>query len=187
MTNPILECVTKEEKTCHTTYITKYDPVKEKLCEENYEKKCNIVTVDVNVNETVTRCMRPLQRICNEGKSKTVHRIQRDTLSSHLKSITDLLDETLENPRRTSSGSARSLLQKEMEKLGTDQECKIYFETICTSKKDADIFDKGCERIPVRLCAEGCKIKEGDQNCKTMVNLAARKVPEEKCKIVKEK
>merc|ERR1719483_944124 len=185
VTNPVLECVTKDEKICHTSYVTQYAPMKEQACEENYEKKCNIVTVDVNVNETVTRCMKPLQRVCNDGPSETVHRIKRDTLSTHLKSITDLLDETLENPRRISAGSARSLIQRQLQVKHSDQECRIYFETICTNKDDVDIFDKNCERIPVRLCAEGCIIKEGKLTCKTTVNKAtSRRVPEEKCEIV---
>merc|ERR1712106_1209510 len=185
VTNPVLECVTKEEKICHTSYVTQYAPMREQACEENYEKKCNIVTVDVNVNETVTRCMKPLQRVCNDGPTKSVHRIKRDTLSTHLKPITDLLDQTLENPRRISAGSARSLIQKQLDNNDlSEQECKIYFETICTNKAHADIFDKGCERIPVRLCAEGCIIREGEQTCRTVVNVASRRVPEEQCEIV---
>jgi len=177
--------VTKEEKICHTTYVTEYEPIQEQICEENYEKKCSIVTVDVDVDETVKTCMKPLQRVCNDGPTETVHRIKRDTLSTHLKSITDLLDETLENPRRISAGSARSLIQRQLQVNHSDQECRIYFETICTNKDNVDIFDKDCERIPVRLCAEGCIIKEGEVTCKTMVNKAtSRRVPEEKCEIV---
>ena len=47
-----------------------------------------------------------------------------------------------------------------------DDGCKVYYETICSSKAaSGDIIDDDCERIPVRLCAQGCNIQEGEMSC----------------------
>ena len=58
-------------------------------------------------------------------------------------------------------------VNKKVEEEGEeeDQGCKIYYETICTGEEGGDLFDSSCERIPVRLCAEGCEIEEGDAEC----------------------
>ena len=163
MTNPILECITRKEKICHTSYITKFSSRREQVCEENFEKKCHIVIAEVVANETVTSCMRPLQRVCDDGEEQIVERIRRDT-SSHLKTIADILDETLENPRSMMAG--RRI--EDFQPTNADSECKVYFETICTNPNDytAISTDNGCERVPVRLCAEGCRIQEGPMTCK---------------------
>ena len=53
---------------CHTSYVTEYSPVKETLCEDIYEKKCHIETTEITINETVTVCKKPLERVCtNQG------------------------------------------------------------------------------------------------------------------------
>ena len=57
-------------------------------------------------------------------------------------------------------------------------ECKIYHETICTGQPGAP-----CERIPVRLCAAGCEIQEGETQCQTDITPATKRVPKEQCGI----
>merc|ERR1712106_164234 len=187
VTNPILECITRIEKVCHTSYVTQFSSRREQVCEENFEKKCNIVIAEVASNDTVKSCMRPLQRICDDGEQEIVERIRRDT-SSHLKTIADILDETLENPRSMMAG--RSI--EDFQTSNADSECKVYFETICTNPKQAETntdipYDNGCERVPVRLCAEGCRIQEGPMTCKDIVLSLVKEVPREECEIVPQK
>ena len=40
--DPILECTHKNVEKCHYTYVTEFTPVQEEVCEENFEKKCQI-------------------------------------------------------------------------------------------------------------------------------------------------
>ena len=106
VSEPVLECVTREETVCHTSYVTQYANIKvrishnllnllispstkmlwnlviknsnkytvlsqENLCEDVFEKKCRIELSEVSVNETVTTCRKPLQRVC-KGKLGTL-------------------------------------------------------------------------------------------------------------------
>ena len=57
-------------------------------------------------------------------------------------------------------------------------ECKIYHETICTGEAGAH-----CERIPVRLCADGCEIQEGETHCDSHISPTTKRVPKEQCGI----
>ena len=43
MSSPVLECVTREERVCHTSYLTQYNTVQQHDCQKKYEKKCDIV------------------------------------------------------------------------------------------------------------------------------------------------
>ena len=94
---------------------------------------------------------------------------RRDTLSLHLKSLASIISETLEEKQRNPAATTRSLeditVNKKLEEEEEDKGCKIYYETICTGDKGLDLFDSRCERIPVRLCAEGCQIQEGETEC----------------------
>ena len=38
--------------------------------------------------------------------------------------------------------------------------------------------------MPVRLCAEGCVIREGPVDCSSKLRVAVRRVPEEDCRLV---
>jgi hypothetical protein len=64
--DPILECFHRQVKQCHLTYITQYQPNQEEVCEENFEKTCQITFRKQAYNETVRKCYRPLERFCGE-------------------------------------------------------------------------------------------------------------------------
>ena len=40
--DPVLECTHKQVEKCHYTYVTEFLPNQEEVCEENFEKKCQI-------------------------------------------------------------------------------------------------------------------------------------------------
>ena len=85
---------------------------------------------------------------------------KRDTLQQHIKKLATAL--TTKSSSRDPEASVRSLLDDEVtnDDDSEDDECKIYYETICSTDDPV-----GCERVPVRLCAEGCTIQEGDMEC----------------------
>jgi len=72
----ILECTHKDTEQCHYTYVTKFRPSQEEVCEETFEKKCGITFKQQAFNETVRKCYKPVEKKCNgqgEDVCKTVY------------------------------------------------------------------------------------------------------------------
>jgi len=63
--DPILECTHKNVEKCHYTYITYFKAAQEEKCEENFEKKCQIVFKQEAIPETIRKCYKPLEKVCN--------------------------------------------------------------------------------------------------------------------------
>merc|ERR1712038_1001172 len=63
--DPILECTHKNVEKCHYTYVTQFKPAQEEVCEENFEKKCQITFKQQATTETVKKCYKPLKKVCN--------------------------------------------------------------------------------------------------------------------------
>merc|ERR1712066_1142080 len=62
---PILECTHKNTEQCHYTYVTKFAPSQEEVCEETFEKSCSITFKQQAFNETVRKCYTPIEKVCN--------------------------------------------------------------------------------------------------------------------------
>ena len=63
--DPILECTHKNVEKCHYTYVTQFEPAQEEVCEENFEKTCQVTFKQQAFNETVKKCYKPLEKVCN--------------------------------------------------------------------------------------------------------------------------
>ena len=63
--DPILECTHKNVEKCHYTYVTQFEAAQEEVCEENFEKTCQITFKQQAFNETVKKCYKPLEKVCN--------------------------------------------------------------------------------------------------------------------------
>lgn len=63
--DPILECTHKNVEKCHYTYKTQFKPSQEEVCEENFEKTCQITFKQEATRETVKKCYKPLVKVCN--------------------------------------------------------------------------------------------------------------------------
>lgn len=63
--DPILECTHKNVEKCHYTYVTQFSPTQEEVCEENFEKTCQVTFKQQATEETVKKCYRPLEKVCN--------------------------------------------------------------------------------------------------------------------------
>ena len=63
--DPILECTHKNVEKCHYTYVTQFSPAQEEVCEENFEKTCQITFKQQAFNETVKKCYKPIEKVCN--------------------------------------------------------------------------------------------------------------------------
>jgi len=62
--DPILECTHKNREQCHYTYVTQFTPSQEEVCEENFEKDCQLTFKQQAYNETVRKCYRPIEKVC---------------------------------------------------------------------------------------------------------------------------
>ena len=62
---PIMKCSHKMQQKCHKTHVTYFTPSQEKVCEEYFEKKCKIVFIKKKVGDSIRKCIRPLQKICD--------------------------------------------------------------------------------------------------------------------------
>lgn len=74
--DPILSCKHKNLQKCHYTYVTYFKPAQQEVCEENFEKKCQITFKQEAARETIQKCYRPQQKICNgqgEEQCRTVY------------------------------------------------------------------------------------------------------------------
>ena len=63
--DPILECTHKNIEKCHYTYVTQFEPAQEEVCEENFEKTCQVTFKQQANNETVQKCYKPLEKVCD--------------------------------------------------------------------------------------------------------------------------
>lgn len=63
--DPILECTHKNVEKCHYTYLTQFSPTQEEVCEENFEKTCQITFKQQAMDEKVRKCYRPLEKVCD--------------------------------------------------------------------------------------------------------------------------
>ena len=56
---------------CHYTFVTDFKPAQEEVCEENFEKTCQITFKKQALEEQVKKCYRPLEKVCN-GQGKDI-------------------------------------------------------------------------------------------------------------------
>ena len=67
----VLECTHKSVEKCHYTYVAQFKPSQEEVCDENFEKSCQITFKQQAYNETVRKCCRPASKVCNgEGSEE---------------------------------------------------------------------------------------------------------------------
>lgn len=74
--DPILECTHKNIEKCHYTYVTQFDTAQEEVCEENFEKSCQVTFKQQAFNETIKKCYKPIEKICDGSgpqQCKTVY------------------------------------------------------------------------------------------------------------------
>merc|ERR1719309_1040030 len=62
---PLLQCTHKNVEQCHYTYVTEFKPTQEQVCTENFQKQCQITFKQKAMNETVKKCYKPIEKVCN--------------------------------------------------------------------------------------------------------------------------
>jgi len=159
--DPILECTHKNVEQCHYTYITYFKPSQERTCEENFEKICQITFTQKAIRETVKKCYKPVEKVCDSKEQPQYSQPQ-----------------TGYGQPQQGYGSP--------EDTQAPQECRTVFESSCTTKyieKSPGKFvaDTKCEKLPLEICGQGCTTKEGPEECHNKDIDTLVDVPEESC------
>jgi len=156
--DPVLKCDHKQIRQCHYTYVTKFEPTSEEVCEESFEKICQIVFRQQAVNETVRKCYTPMELVCDEQQRypKPLYELNNSV---------DL---------RTRQKDA-------------DVVCRKLFETVCSTRyvekrPGQFVGDTSCRKVPTEICGRpDCEAAPGAKQCADIVVAAVSEVPEETC------
>ena len=153
---PVLECNHKNVEKCHYTYVTQFEPAQEEVCEENFEKTCQITFKQVATQETVQKCLTPLRKVCDQGQPQ--------------------YGQPQYGGGNGNGGGGN----------GGEEECRTFYESSCTTRyieKQPGKFvgDTQCEKQPVELCGQGCRMEQGEPECHDKEITSLLDVPEEVC------
>ena len=160
--DPILECTHKNVEQCHYTYVTQFTPSQEEVCEENFEKTCQITFKQQAFNETVKKCYKPVEKVCNgqgEEECRTVYE----------------------------SSCTTKYIEKQPGKFVGDTSCEKLPIEICGA---GCVFEEGPEECHDKVITSLVDVPEEvcDLNpqkiCKLETKLVPRLKPEHQCTIV---
>ena len=188
--DPILECTHKEVEKCHYTYVTEFIPSQEEVCDENFEKKCQITFKKMATTETVKKCYTPLEKVCGGGDS-----LSDPSLPTYGNAPpTSYLPNGGNGGRGNGGvnggghnrGNGNGGGRNRGNGNGGEEECKTFYESSCTTKyieKQPGKFvgDTRCEKLPIKLCGQGCSVMEGEEECHDKDVTSVIDVPEEVC------
>merc|ERR1711971_1437050 len=154
---PIVTCVHKNITQCHYTFTTKYLPTKQQLCEESYQKNCQIRFSKRPVNETLKSCYKPVRKKCDGKGPKTCRKIYE----SHCKSKYD------QNQHRVT-------------------ECAKIPRMLCGTGCDYQEAEEECHSKVVtsitRTPEEMCEVQP-IKTCRLVTKLSPRLQPQEHCSV----
>ncbi len=173
--NPVLKCDHRQVRQCHFTYITKFSSQQERVCDENFEKVCQIVFRQQATNETVKKCYKPVEIVCDDGDGGAAP--QQYPLPSYAFAGED-----------NSVGGHGPAFFKGGGGSGDEEEvCETFYESSCTTRYREThpgkfVGDTRCQKVPRRLCGRpSCRAEEGVEECHDVVLASVSDVPEETC------
>ena len=181
--DPILECTHKQIEKCHYTYVTEFLPNQEEVCEENFEKKCQITFKKMSSIETVKKCYTPLEKVCGGGDSLSDAQGLAE-YGNGAAAPTSYLPGGGRNGGGNFGGNGFGGGRGAAG--GGQEECKTFYESSCTTKyveKQPGKFvgDTRCEKLPIELCGQGCTVQPGPEECHDKEITTVVDVPEEVC------
>lgn len=136
--DPILECDQKEHRSCHFTYVTQFQATQEEVCDENFEKVCQIVFKKSAFNETVRKCYTPVELDCDEGTKQPSYGAPK--------------------PARRPQSGKDVICRTVKETLCTTRYVKKGYNKV--------VGDTSCKSIPVELCGgSSCQTRNLPEEC----------------------
>ncbi len=166
---PVLECNHKNVEKCHYTYVTQFEPAQEEMCEENFEKTCQITFRQIANKETVQKCLTPLKKVCDQSAAQPQYGQPQ-----------------YGGGRGNGGGQQQSQAQYGGGSGQAEEECRTFYESSCTTRyieKSPGKFvgDTQCEKQPVKMCGQGCRMEQGEPECHDKEIDTLLDVPEEVC------
>ena len=208
------------QKECHHTYVTGknnqkwyieilffyrkiyvkfpllsvYESIKESICQEHFEKICQINFIKKAVKGVVEKCYNPFEKVCDgrgpeecktfqETSCTTKYQVADSNSSNPLaqygdqnqQSFTSQAENNLVDfdPRLGSSTQDRNGRFNNERKNGTRK--------MMMPKKMLGVTK--CEKIPVKLCGKGCRVVQKGEQCHNQEVDDLRNVPEEQCEL----
>jgi len=159
---PILECTHKNVEQCHYTYVTKFKPSQEQVCEENFEKSCQITFKQQAFNETVRKCYKPVEKVCNGQGPEICQTVYESACST-------------------------KYVEKQPGKFVGDTACEKLPVEICGAGCVLDEGDEEChDKVIVSLVdvpEEVCDLNP-QKTCRYVTKLVPSLSPEHQCTIV---
>ena len=69
---PRLDCDLRSSEECHISFVTRFRPSQEQVCDETFLKTCHITFSLTPVNNTVRDCFRPMIKQCPHSRGMKV-------------------------------------------------------------------------------------------------------------------
>jgi len=160
--DPILECTHKNVEKCHYTYVTQFDSAQEEVCEENFEKSCQLTFKQQAFNETVKKCYRPIEKVCDGSGPR-----QCKTLYE--------------------SSCTTKYIEKQPGKFVGDTNCEKLPIEICgsgctTTEGDEECHDKVVTTL-IDVPEETCDLNP-QKTCRFVTKLVPRLKPKPECTLI---
>ena len=159
---PILECTHKNVEQCHYSYVTQFTPTQEEVCEENFEKTCSITFKQQAFNETVKKCYKPTEKVCDGTGPEECRTVYESSCST-------------------------KYVEKQPGKFVGDTKCEKLPVEICGA---GCVFQEGAEECHDKVIASLVDVPEEvcdlnpQKTCRFITRLVPRLKPEHQCTII---
>lgn len=142
--------------------MTKFKPSQEQVCEENFEKSCQITFKQQAFNETVRKCYKPVEKVCNGQGPEICQTVYESACST-------------------------KYVEKQPGKFVGDTACEKLPVEICGAGCVLDEGDEEChDKVIVSLVdvpEEVCDLNP-QKTCRYVTKLVPSLSPEHQCTIV---
>merc|ERR1711971_795809 len=172
-------CVHKEEKRCHESYVTDFEPTRQRECDQKFEKRCSIYYEDVAVPDEVEVCKTDIAYNCNKKGPE------------ECKTIYDTVCETTRTVHTVEDDVANCQVVQEIDtacveanKVRDPVTCDTWPRQVCTTSKVAvnrTTPDTKCRQESRELCAKKPCLEETVVQCANETKTVIVSKPKEEC------
>merc|ERR1711971_349977 len=172
-------CVHKEEKRCHESYVTDFEPTRQRECDQKFEKRCSIYYEDVAVPDVVEVCKTDIAYNCDKKGPE------------ECKTIYDTVCETTRTIHTVEDDVANCQVVQEIDtacveanKVRDPVTCDTWPRQVCTTSKVAvnrTTPDTKCRQESRELCAQKPCLEETVVQCANETKTVIVSKPKEEC------